>query len=381
MPLLDRALAIDPKNIEALPAKAELASALHDVKTAIATYETDLRPADERRRQKARRHRSRSAGLRAREAGQRSRRALPQSDRQLRQPARRAHGVRRLPRVEEPTKRAPCASGRRPWARTATTRRRSARLGQAAAEANDFNKAIDNYKRLTEVAANDPRAYLLLGQAYMVNKNWRTGARRVQGVVQHLALRRMRSSDSRRPISNRATSPKRSKSTNRSTRTRRRSSKRTRASSSRWATPTRARTKCRRRRPRYVRFLAFLKPGTQGYTEVQQMIAQIDHPSSTAASREAQTGGVSEPGTEEVTTMLVAYDESLTRHLAGVAHVERPDRVRVVARELARARAARRAHRYAARDRVGSRARARSRATSNWRNASRSGSMPARSEN
>ena len=33
--------------------------------------------------------------------------------------------------------------------------------------------------------------------------------------------------------------------------------------------------------------------------------------------------------------MLVAYDESLTRHLAAAAHVERPDRVRVVARELA----------------------------------------------
>jgi acetoin utilization deacetylase AcuC-like enzyme len=34
--------------------------------------------------------------------------------------------------------------------------------------------------------------------------------------------------------------------------------------------------------------------------------------------------------------MLVAYDESLTRHLAGVSHVEQPDRVRVVAAELER---------------------------------------------
>jgi acetoin utilization deacetylase AcuC-like enzyme len=34
--------------------------------------------------------------------------------------------------------------------------------------------------------------------------------------------------------------------------------------------------------------------------------------------------------------MLVAYDESLTRHLSGVPHVERPDRVRVVAAGLAR---------------------------------------------
>jgi acetoin utilization deacetylase AcuC-like enzyme len=34
--------------------------------------------------------------------------------------------------------------------------------------------------------------------------------------------------------------------------------------------------------------------------------------------------------------MLVAYDDGLTTHLAGVAHPERPDRVRVAAAELAR---------------------------------------------
>src|SRR5664279_2843571 len=34
--------------------------------------------------------------------------------------------------------------------------------------------------------------------------------------------------------------------------------------------------------------------------------------------------------------MLVAYDDRLTEHLAGVNHPERPDRVRVVARELER---------------------------------------------
>jgi acetoin utilization deacetylase AcuC-like enzyme len=34
--------------------------------------------------------------------------------------------------------------------------------------------------------------------------------------------------------------------------------------------------------------------------------------------------------------MLVAYDEALTRHLAGVAHVEQPDRIRASATELRR---------------------------------------------
>ena len=34
--------------------------------------------------------------------------------------------------------------------------------------------------------------------------------------------------------------------------------------------------------------------------------------------------------------MLVAYDDRLTEHLSGFEHPERPDRVRVVARELER---------------------------------------------
>jgi acetoin utilization deacetylase AcuC-like enzyme len=34
--------------------------------------------------------------------------------------------------------------------------------------------------------------------------------------------------------------------------------------------------------------------------------------------------------------MLVAYDESLTQHLAGISHIEQPDRVRAVAAELER---------------------------------------------
>jgi acetoin utilization deacetylase AcuC-like enzyme len=34
--------------------------------------------------------------------------------------------------------------------------------------------------------------------------------------------------------------------------------------------------------------------------------------------------------------MLVAYDESLTQHLAGISHIEQPDRVRVAAAELER---------------------------------------------
>ncbi|HEY4441439.1 MAG TPA: histone deacetylase [Candidatus Elarobacter sp.] len=34
--------------------------------------------------------------------------------------------------------------------------------------------------------------------------------------------------------------------------------------------------------------------------------------------------------------MLIAYDDGLTEHLAGVPHIERPDRVRVVAAELTR---------------------------------------------
>ena len=77
----------------------------------------------------------------------------------------------------------------------------------------------------------------------------------------------------------------------------------------------------------YARFLAFLKPGTQGYTQVKQTDRQ--HRSPAARNRRpkrrrnpASRRRTRAPQPHCTDAMLVAYDESLTRHLAGSRHVE-----------------------------------------------------------
>jgi len=46
------------------------------------------------------------------------------------------------------------------------------RLGDAAMQNKDYTKAVDLYKRLSEVAAKDPAPYLFLGQAYMAQQKF-----------------------------------------------------------------------------------------------------------------------------------------------------------------------------------------------------------------
>ncbi|MDB5029079.1 MAG: hypothetical protein JWO66_2768, partial [Candidatus Eremiobacteraeota bacterium] len=47
-----------------------------------------------------------------------------------------------------------------------------ARLGQLYAGQRNFPKAIDQFKRVTELAPNDPRSHLLLGATYSANKQF-----------------------------------------------------------------------------------------------------------------------------------------------------------------------------------------------------------------
>jgi hypothetical protein len=46
------------------------------------------------------------------------------------------------------------------------------RLGQLYASQNQFSKAIDQFKRLTQIAANDPRSHLLLAASYNADKQY-----------------------------------------------------------------------------------------------------------------------------------------------------------------------------------------------------------------
>ena len=272
MPLFDRALAIDPKNLETLIGKAQLASAQHDIKTSIDTYQTVLGIVDDNQRKAGVTDQMAIAYAREKmdtEADAAFRKAIDDYG-QLPE-AHLAYGDYLMAKNDK-------AGANREWTAALGANRDNpdalARLAQAAAQANDVNKAVDNYKRLTEIASSDPRAYLLLGQAYMAQRNFNSardtfkaaynlahsadalvglaaadqGARNYSEEIQiYEALTKNDPLVKANPgllygLANAyrsANQPEKAKST-------------------------------------YVRFLSFLKPGTQGYTEVKQIIASFD---------------------------------------------------------------------------------------------------------
>lgn len=172
--LFDRAVSIGPDDLEALAGKAEVAAQQHDVKTAVATYEKIL--------------------------------ALQQND--LNRAAAmieiaKLYAVEKMDSDAEatfqkiistyPTVTAShvvygdylqgkndLAGAEREWTTALGPNRDNpdalARLGALATSKKDFAKAVDQYKRLTEVAPKDPRSHLLLAGAYMNAQNF-TAAR------------------------------------------------------------------------------------------------------------------------------------------------------------------------------------------------------------
>jgi tetratricopeptide (TPR) repeat protein len=284
MPLLDRALAIDPKNLEALGSKAELASAQHDVKTSIATYQLILAQMTDNVQKAS--VTAQMALVYAREkqdtdADATYRKAI--DDYGNLPGAHLAYGDYLQAKNDK-------AGALREWTTAVGANRDNpealARLGQTAAEGNDFTKAVDNYKRLTEVDANDPRAYLLLGQAYMGAKNW-NAARDAFKAAFNLAksadaLVGLAAADQQARNFAEAIEIYESLDKN--------------AADLVKANPGmlyamgnayKGANQPQKAKATFVRFLAFLKPGTQGYTEIQQLIAQIDHPGATATAKPA----------------------------------------------------------------------------------------------
>jgi tetratricopeptide (TPR) repeat protein len=153
-----------------------------------------------------------------------------------------------------------------------------ARLGQAAAESNDFSKAADNYKRLTEVDTNDPQAYMLYGQALLANKN-ATAARdafKASFNLNHTpdALVGLAAADQETRNFTEAIQIYEALDKNAAAVV-----KANPGILFSMASAYKGANDVKNERATLVRFLAFLKPGTQGYTQIQQMIAQIDHPS------------------------------------------------------------------------------------------------------
>lgn len=274
MPLFDRALALDPKNVEALAGKAELATAQHDIKTAIAAYDTILantatdgeRAAVEDQEGVAYAHEKQNT-----DADAAFRKAidsygnLPE--------AHIAYGDY-LASVNDK------AGALREWTTAAGPNKDNpealARLGQLASDSNDFNTAVANYKRLTEVDAQDPRPYLLLGQAYMQAKNWSPArdafkasfnlSRSADALI-GLAAADYQSKNYAEAIEIYESIDKNAQPL----------IKANPALLFNMAQTYQGANQQQKAKATYVRFLAFLKPGTQGYTQVQQMIAQIDN--------------------------------------------------------------------------------------------------------
>ncbi|HEV8021501.1 MAG TPA: tetratricopeptide repeat protein [Candidatus Lustribacter sp.] len=275
MPLLDRALAIDPKDLEALAAKAELASAMHDVKTSIATYELIFAQAQDNDGKVA--VVDQEALVYAREkqdtdADATFRKAI---DNYGTPTSHLAYGDYLASKNDK-------AGALREWTVALGANRDNpqalARLGQAAAESNDFSKAADNYKRLTEVDTNDPQAYMLYGQALLANKN-ATAARdafKASFNLNHTpdALVGLAAADQETRNFTEAIQIYEALDKNAAAVV-----KANPGILFSMASAYKGANDVKNERATLVRFLAFLKPGTQGYTQIQQMIAQIDHPS------------------------------------------------------------------------------------------------------
>ncbi len=168
--LFDRAVAIDPTNVEALVGKARVAASQHNVKDAMATYEQifalQVDPTDKVAviDQEAILYANEKMDTEATAAYQRAITQFPNV-----MSAHTAYGEYLLAKSDK-------AGAEREFIAGAGANRDQvdalARLGQLYAGQNQIPKAIEQFKRVTEIAQNDPRAHLLLGASYSANKQF-----------------------------------------------------------------------------------------------------------------------------------------------------------------------------------------------------------------
>ncbi|GAC1419308.1 MAG: hypothetical protein NVSMB64_28710 [Candidatus Velthaea sp.] len=162
--VFDRAVAIDPSNQEALYNKARSAAAGHNVKDAVGTYEKllQLQSSDEDRvavvDEIARTYAVEKMNA---EADQTYRRAL--TDYPKVSAGHVAYGDYLAFNKD-------LAGAEREWLAGAGPNRDNpdalGRLGEYYARKNDRAKSLENYKRMTEVSTGDPRAFYALGTQY-----------------------------------------------------------------------------------------------------------------------------------------------------------------------------------------------------------------------
>lgn len=168
--LYDRAVGIDPTSVEALVGKGKLAAAQHNVKDAVATYERILTlqtdPNDKVAviDQEAIVYANEKMDAEANGAYKRAISEYPNV-----MSAHTSYGEYLLAKKDN-------AGAEREFIAGAGPNRDQvdalARLGQLYAGQNQYQKAIDQFKRVSELAPNDPRSHLLLGATYSANKQW-----------------------------------------------------------------------------------------------------------------------------------------------------------------------------------------------------------------
>jgi tetratricopeptide (TPR) repeat protein len=168
--LYDRAVAIDPTSVEALVGKARLAATQHNVKDAIATYEAILKLQTDPNDRAAVIDQEAIVYATEKmdgEADATFKRAISEFPNVF--SAHTAYGEYLLSKKDNPGAEREFIAGAGPNRDQVDA---LARLGQLYGSQNQLQKAIDQFKRVTELAPNDPRSHMLLGATYSANKQY-----------------------------------------------------------------------------------------------------------------------------------------------------------------------------------------------------------------
>ncbi len=276
-PIFDRALAIDPNNIDALNGKAQTLAAQHDVKAAVATFERirTLLPNTEEK-----------ASVSVDEA-------RVYADEKMNDLAVQTFktGIATYPTVlglhlaygDYLAGQKDLDNAATEWQAALGPNRDNkdalGRLGTYYADKKDYTKSADYLKRLTEIAPNDPRGWSILGSVYASQTNWKDA----HDAFRH-AYDLTRAPDVLKAVGQTDLNLHNYKEAQQIFEAIERNGgdyvKQDPSVIYMLGQSYQKQGLKPQAKSAYQRFLAYLKPGTQAYSEVQKMIQDIDKPSS-----------------------------------------------------------------------------------------------------
>lgn len=276
-PIFDRALTIDPNNVDALNGKAQTLAAQHDVKGAIATFErirTLLPGTDEKASVSVDEARLYADEKMNDLAVQTFKTAIAQYPTVL--GLHLAYGDYLAGQKD-------LDNAATEWQTALGPNRDNkdalGRMGTYYADKKDYVKAADYLKRLTEISPNDPRGWSILGSVYASQTNWKDAhdAFRHAYDLTHApdVLKAVGQTDLNLHNYKEAQQIFEAIERNGGDYVRQDPSVIYMLGQSYQKQGLKPQAKSA-----YQRFLAYLKPGTQAYTEVQKMIEDIDKSSS-----------------------------------------------------------------------------------------------------